>query len=97
MAVAAAGAATRLLNLPAASVLAGYTWRMKNILRSAFVAGFIALLCACGAKGPLFMPEQAPPLELPEPVDADADADADAEPEVEEAPEEAATPPDDAG
>lgn len=62
---------------------------MKNILRTALVSASIALLCACGAKGPLFMPEQAPPVELPEPADA--------EPEVEDEPEEAPTPPDDAG
>ena len=62
---------------------------MKNFLRSAFVAGSIALLCACGAKGSLFMPEEAPPVELPEPADAEPDAEAE--------PEEAPAPPDDAG
>lgn len=86
---------------------------MKNILRNALLSGSIALLCACGAKGSLFMPEEAPPIELPEPADAEAapfgvdgevppadpmdvqddGIDADVEPE----PEEASTPPDDAG
>lgn len=75
---------------------------MKNILRAAFVSGFIALLCACGAKGPLFMPEEAPPVELPEPADAEPEVDEQPEPEAEpeereEEPEEAATPSDDAG
>lgn len=68
---------------------------MKNILRSALLAGSIALLCACGAKGSLFMPEEAPPAELPEPADAEPEVDAGSEVEAE--PEEAATPPDDAG
>ncbi len=45
---------------------------MKTYLRAALFAVAIATLCACGAKGPLFMPEEnAPAMEMPlEPVEA---------------------------
>ncbi len=65
---------------------------MKNILRPAILAGSIALLSACGAKGPLFMPEEAPPIEIDATVESADEQDGD----VAE-PEEASTPPDDAG
>jgi predicted small lipoprotein YifL len=38
---------------------------MKTYLRTAVLAVAIATLCACGAKGPLFMPEEDAPLEMP--------------------------------
>ena len=64
---------------------------MKTYLRTAVLAIAIATLCACGAKGPLFMPEEAaPPLEMaPEPVEEPAPAEADAV-DAEEAEEEVA-------
>lgn len=37
---------------------------MKTYLRTAVLAVAIATLCACGAKGPLFMPEEDAPLEM---------------------------------
>lgn len=39
--------------------------RMKTYLRTAVLSVAIATLCACGAKGPLFMPEEDAPLEMP--------------------------------
>lgn len=53
---------------------------MKTYLRAALIAVAIATLCACGAKGPLFMPEPAPPLDMAPaeaeegPLGADTDA-----------------------
>ncbi len=38
---------------------------MKTYLRTTLLAVAIASLCACGAKGPLFMPEEDAPLEMP--------------------------------
>lgn len=38
---------------------------MKISLRNLVFAALIATLCGCGAKGPLFMPEEAAPVALP--------------------------------
>lgn len=38
---------------------------MKTSLRIAFAAAVLALLAACGAKGPLFLPTKAAPVEPP--------------------------------
>lgn len=50
---------------------------MKIILRSALIVATATLLCACGAKGPLFMPEEAAPVEMLDDSEASMDADAD--------------------
>lgn len=38
---------------------------MKTSLRLAFAAVALALLAACGAKGPLFLPTKDAPVEVP--------------------------------
>ncbi len=38
---------------------------MKTSLRIACAAAALALLAACGAKGPLFLPTKAAPVEVP--------------------------------
>ena len=69
---------------------------MKTYLRSAVLAVAISALCACGAKGPLFMPEENAPMDMA-PDEADVDADADDVDEAVEAEEADPTPPDDGG
>jgi len=80
---------------------------MKTYLRTAVLAIAIATLCACGAKGPLFMPEEDAPMEMPPDeaeaglpgAEVDADADdvdgSDEAEEAEEAEEADPAPPDD--
>lgn len=80
---------------------------MKTYLRTTLLAVAIASLCACGAKGPLFMPEEDAPLEIPPdemevgPLGAEVDMDietveagpaAESDLEADEAEEEAADP-----
>jgi predicted small lipoprotein YifL len=47
---------------------------MNTLFRIALTALILAGLSACGAKGPLVLPEKAEPVEIPAEIDADADA-----------------------
>lgn len=53
---------------------------MNTLARVALTALVFATLTACGAKGPLVLPEKAEPVEVPA-EDAGIDADAEATPE----------------
>lgn len=67
---------------------------MNRLLRIALTALVFTGLAACGAKGPLVLPEKAEPVEMPA---GDADADAtpeDAEEQAENAVDTPATTPD---
>jgi predicted small lipoprotein YifL len=66
---------------------------MSTFFRLALIALVLAGLTACGAKGPLVLPEKAEPVEAPA-DDAEVDADAGATPEAaEEQAEDAAEAP----
>ena len=57
---------------------------MNTLARVALTALVFATLTACGAKGPLVLPEKAEPVEVPA-EDAGVDTDAEATPEDAEA------------
>ena len=57
---------------------------MNTLARVALTALVFATLTACGAKGPLVLPEKAEPVEAPA-EDAGVDTDAEATPEDAEA------------
>lgn len=71
---------------------------MNTLARIALTALIFATLTACGAKGPLVLPEKAEPVEVPaEDVEVEADAEAapeDAEEQAEDAVDTPATTPD---
>lgn len=53
---------------------------MSTLFRIALTALILAGLSACGAKGPLVLPEKAEPVEVPaEDAEADVEANTDAE------------------
>ena len=51
---------------------------MKTTLRNFVFAALLVTLCGCGAKGPLFLPEEAAPVELPAESGEAAPAESDA-------------------
>jgi len=50
---------------------------MKITMRNIVFAALMASLCGCGAKGPLFMPEEAAPVDVPAEPEEAAPAEAD--------------------
>jgi len=71
---------------------------MNKFLRTALFLSLLSALAACGAKGPLILPEKAAPIEAPadEPTDntpqIDGQATTPADQKAEEAVEDPATP-----